>query len=44
MRLLGTNALTTLLMLIPVATAGADPDTCRVRVLDCGPNGSLTVV
>ena len=44
MRLLGTIALTCMLMLMPVATAGADPDTGRVRVLDCGPSGSLTVV
>jgi hypothetical protein len=44
MRLLETIALTWLVMLMPVATAGADPGTGRVRVLDCGPSGSLTVV
>jgi hypothetical protein len=44
MRFLGTIAVTCMLMLIPVATAGADPDTGRIRVLDCGPSGSLTVV
>ena len=44
MRLLRTIALTCVLMLMPVATAGADPDTGRVRVLACGPSGSLTVV
>ena len=31
------------LMLIPIASAGADP-TGGVRVLDCGADGSLTVV
>ena len=44
MRLLGTIALTWVLMLMPIATAAADPDTGRLRVLDCGPGGSLTVV
>jgi hypothetical protein len=44
MRLRWTIALTCVLMLMPVATAGADPDTGRVRVLDCGAGGSLTVV
>jgi hypothetical protein len=44
MRLVGTIALIWVLILMPVATAVADPDTGRVRVLDCGPSGSLTVV
>jgi hypothetical protein len=44
MRLLGTIATACLLMLVSAATAGADPDTGRVRSLDCGPSGSLTVV
>ena len=44
MRLMGTIAVTCVLMLMPVATAGADPDTGRVRILNCGASGSLTVV
>ena len=44
MRLVGTIALTCVLMLMATATAGADPDTGRVRMLNCGPSGSLTVV
>ena len=44
MRLVGMIALTWVLILVPVAAAVADPDTDRVRVLDCGPSGSLTVV
>ena len=44
MRLFATIVSTGVLMLIPVASAGADPDTGRIRVLDCGANGSLTVV
>jgi len=44
MRLFATIVSTGVLMLIPVASAGADPDTVQIRVLDCGPNGSLTVV
>jgi hypothetical protein len=44
MRVVGTIVLTCVLMLIPVASAGADPDTGRLRILDCGSNGSLTVV
>jgi hypothetical protein len=44
MRLLGTIALTCMLMQMPVAAAGADPETGRVRVLACGPSGSLIVV
>lgn len=44
MRLFGTIVSTCVLMLIPVASAGADPDTGRTRVLDCGPSGFLTAV
>jgi hypothetical protein len=44
MRLFGTIVSTCVLMLIPVASAGADPDTGRTRDLDCGPSGFLTVV
>jgi hypothetical protein len=44
MRLFATTALTGVLTLMPVASAGADPDSGRIRVLDCGPDGSLTVV
>jgi hypothetical protein len=44
MRLFATIVSTGVLMLIPVASAGADPDTGQIRVLDCGANGSLTVV
>jgi hypothetical protein len=44
MRLFATIVSTGVLMLIPVASAGADPDTGQLRVLDCGANGSLTVV
>jgi hypothetical protein len=44
MRVVGTIVLTSVLMLIPVAPAGADPDTGSLRILDCGPSGSLTVV
>jgi hypothetical protein len=42
MRLFGTIVLTCVLMLMPVVSAGADPGTGRIRVLDCGPNGFLT--
>lgn len=44
MRLLATTVLTGVLMLTPAASASADPDSGRIRVLDCGPDGSLTVV
>jgi hypothetical protein len=44
MRLFATLLSTCVLMLLPVASAGADPDTGRIRVLDCGPDGVLTVV
>ena len=44
MRLFATIVSTCVLMLIPVVPAGADPDTGRIRVLDCGPSGTLTVV
>jgi hypothetical protein len=44
MRLIATVASTCLLTLMPVASAIADPDTGRTRVLNCGPSGSLTVV
>ena len=44
MRLFATTVLTGVLMLLPVALASADPDSGRIRVLDCGPDGSLTVV
>ena len=44
MRLLATIVSTFLLAGIAVAPAGADPDTGRLRVLDCGAAGSLTVV
>ena len=43
MRLFATIVSTGVLMLMPVASAGADPDTGRIRVLDCGPDGFLTV-
>jgi hypothetical protein len=35
---------TCVLTLIPVASAAADPDTGRIRILDCGASGFLTVV
>jgi hypothetical protein len=44
MRLFTTTVLTCLLMSLSVVSAVADPDTGRIRVLDCGPDGSLTVV
>ena len=44
MRLFATIVSTGMLMLMSVASAGADPDTGSIRVLDCGPSGSLTVV
>jgi hypothetical protein len=44
MRLFATIVSTVVLILMPVASAGADPDTGRIRVLDCGPGGQLTVV
>jgi hypothetical protein len=44
MRVIPTIMSTGALMLMPVASANADPDTGRIRVLDCGPSGSLTVV
>jgi hypothetical protein len=44
MRPFRTIVSTCVLMLIPVASAGADPDTGRTRDLDCGPTGFLTVV
>ena len=44
MRLFATLVSTGVLMLIPVASVGADPNTGRIRVLDCGASGSLTVV
>jgi hypothetical protein len=44
MRLFATIVSTCVLMLVPIASAGADPDTGRIRVLDCGAAGSLTVV
>jgi hypothetical protein len=44
MRLFATIVSTCVLMLVPIASAGADPDTGRIRVLDCGADGSLTVV
>ena len=43
MRLFATIVSTGVLLLMAAAPAGADPDTGRIRVLDCGPNGSLTV-
>lgn len=44
MRLFGTIVSTCVLMLIPVTSAGADPDTGRTRDLGCGSSGFLTVV
>src|ERR671925_93608 len=44
MRLFATIVSTGVLLLMPVASAGADPDTGRTRVLDCGQSGLLTVV
>jgi hypothetical protein len=44
MRPFATILATCVLVLLPAASAGADPDTGRLRVLDCGPDGSLTVV
>ena len=44
MRLLATTTLTGVLMLMPAGSASADPDSGRTRVLDCGLDGSLTVV
>ena len=44
MRLFATIMSICVMMLVPAASAGADPDTGRIRVLDCGTAGSLTVV
>ena len=44
MRMFATTVLTGVLMVMPVALASADPDSGRIRVLDCGTDGSLTVV
>jgi hypothetical protein len=43
MRLAATIVSTCVLMLVPIASAGADPDTGNIRVLDCGASGLLTV-
>jgi len=43
MRLFATIVSTLVLLLMPIASAGADP-TGGVRVLDCGEAGLLTVV
>ena len=42
--IVSTGVLMLVLMLMPVASASADPDTGRIRVLDCASDGSLTVV
>jgi hypothetical protein len=42
MRLFATIVSTCVLMVVPIASAGADPHTGRIRVLDCGAAGSLT--
>ena|SRR5215217_1941659 len=44
MRVLATTVLTGVLMLMPAAYGSADPDSGGIRVLDCGLDGSLTVV
>jgi hypothetical protein len=44
MRVFATILCACLVVLVPVAGAAADPDTGEVRVLDCGADGSLTVV
>jgi hypothetical protein len=44
MRLFAMIMTTCVLTLLPVASAVADPDTGRTRVLDCGTSGFLTVV
>jgi hypothetical protein len=44
MRLFATIVSTCLLTVMLVASASADPDTGRIRTLDCGASGSLTVV
>jgi hypothetical protein len=43
MRLFATIVSTCVLMLVPIASAGADPSTGNLRVLDCGASGPLTV-
>ena len=44
MRPFATIMATCVLTLLPAASAGADPNTERVRMLDCGAAGTLTVV
>ena len=44
MRLFATIASTCLLTVMLGTSASADPDTGRIRTLDCGTTGSLTVV
>jgi hypothetical protein len=44
MRLFATTVLTGVLILMPAASGSADPDSGRIRVLDCESAGSLTVV
>jgi hypothetical protein len=44
MRWFATLASACAVSMLPVATANADPDTGRTRILDCGDAGTLTVV